>query len=126
MGAAYALGRRPSLQRSSGGGTGARLPVASGECMSRSASLKAASMWADAFAGAGGGGGVAGAPPDASFLHGHWIMLPNERVWLAWFLVTLVGAVWTGVFQPYVIAFSGHPGLYPYSDAQAVSWREGG
>lgn len=101
------------------------MPVASGEWMSRAASLKAASFWADAWAGASPGAGAPGSgTADVSFLHSRWIVLPNERAWLVWFLVTLFGAVWTGVFQPYVIAFSRHPGLYPYNDAQAVSvWR---
>ena len=36
-----------------------------------------------------------------------------------WFLLTLVAALWSGIIDPYVIAFSHHPGLYPYTDAQA-------
>jgi len=36
-----------------------------------------------------------------------------------WFLLTLLAALWTGIIDPYVVAFSHHPGLYPYTDAQA-------
>lgn len=39
------------------------------------------------------------------------IILPNETAYLAWFLVTLLGSLWTGCFTPYVIAFSAVPGL---------------
>lgn len=36
-----------------------------------------------------------------------------------WFLLTLLAALWTGIIDPYVVAFSASPGLYPYTDAQA-------
>ena len=39
------------------------------------------------------------------------IILPNETPYLVWFLVTLLGSLWTGCFTPYVIAFSAVPGL---------------
>lgn len=42
------------------------------------------------------------------------IILPNETPYLVWFLVTLLGSLWTGCFTPYVIAFSAVPGLGEY------------
>jgi CRP-like cAMP-binding protein len=72
--------------------------------------------------GGGRGGGAAGddtwggsAPP----IPPH-IILPNERAYLAWFVITLFAACASAIFDPYCIAFSAHPGLYPWNDAQAV------
>jgi len=48
------------------------------------------------------------------------IILPNERGYLYWFVLTLVAACASAISDPYCIAFSKHPGLFPWNDAQAA------
>jgi ankyrin repeat protein/CRP-like cAMP-binding protein len=137
----------------------ARRPVASGQWVSRKRD-----WWGNSNGGGGGDGcddstsmGGGGGPP----IPPH-VILPNERGYLYWFLITLVAAMWvsvlycftfggaarrvclffpsipshlhpsalttspkiitpqTGFFDPYCIAFSRNPGLFPYVDAQAI------
>ena len=92
--AAGALGptARPSLGRSSSGV--ARAPVVTGQCVSRRTSLQAAGH---VFKGGGGPASVGGESGGEARMPG-CMLLPNERRWLGWFLVTLIGSLWTGVF----------------------------
>lgn len=86
----------------------ARRPVASGKWVSRRRDWWGAAAGGDSSTG-GNGEPI---PPH--------VILPNERGYLYWFLITLVAAMWTGFFDPYCIAFSRNPGLFPYVDVQAI------
>ena len=89
----------------------ARRPVESGEWIKRSRSWNRRDG-ASSAPSTGAGDAV---------LPAH-VILPNERAYLYWFLVTLVASLWTGMFEPYVIAFQAQPGLYPYRDGQAIMY----
>ncbi|KAK9840789.1 hypothetical protein WJX81_004819 [Elliptochloris bilobata] len=48
------------------------------------------------------------------------IIHPKDTWYRNWLYTTLVGALWTSVYVPYILAFQDHPGLYPYDSFKAL------